>query len=258
MGTWGVAIFSDDLAADLREDFRDLIGEGITPTEAVNRLLDEYESSVNDPDEHSIFWIALAAIQWKLGRLEERTKQEAIRVITTGTDLERWPDPKMRRKREAALERLHQQLLLTPPEPKRVPRRIKSANDWKVGEIVGLRLASGKLVLMRVIGHHTDKGGRDAVCELLDWIGDAMPSLDVIAKLPIRTQPAPPGNENNAWWMKFGRKSQFLVAEPRKKNDQARILRTEFISVPAQECGGYTVLVWGYVDQQLNEWFNLE
>ena len=37
MGTWGVAIFSDDLAADIRGDFRELIGDGLTPSEATAR-----------------------------------------------------------------------------------------------------------------------------------------------------------------------------------------------------------------------------
>ena len=87
MGTWGVAVFSDDLAADLRDEFRDLIGEGLSSTEAVDKLLGEYASSLEDDNEKSVFWIALAAAQWKLGRLEERTKKEALSLIATGEDL---------------------------------------------------------------------------------------------------------------------------------------------------------------------------
>ena len=36
MGTWGTGLFSDDLAADVRDEFRDLIGEGLTTEAAVN------------------------------------------------------------------------------------------------------------------------------------------------------------------------------------------------------------------------------
>src|SRR3984885_9544113 len=78
MGAWGVAVFSDDLAADVRDEFRDLIGEGLLSTEAVEKLLGEYASSVDDDNEISVFWIALALTQWKLGHLEERTKNEAL------------------------------------------------------------------------------------------------------------------------------------------------------------------------------------
>jgi hypothetical protein len=37
MGTWGVGIFSNDDAADLREDFRDLIASGLAADEAAVR-----------------------------------------------------------------------------------------------------------------------------------------------------------------------------------------------------------------------------
>ncbi len=79
MGTWGVALFQDDLAADLRDEFRDLIGEGLSSTEATDRLKTEFASSLEDVDEKPVFWIALAHIQWKLGRLDEHTKHEALR-----------------------------------------------------------------------------------------------------------------------------------------------------------------------------------
>jgi hypothetical protein len=104
MGAWGVAVFSDDLAADVRDEFRDLIGEGLSSTEAVEKLLGEYASSVDDDNEISVFWIALALTQWKLGHLEERTKNEALRLIAAGEDLKRWDDPNDRKKRAAVLE----------------------------------------------------------------------------------------------------------------------------------------------------------
>jgi len=63
MGAWGVAIFSDDLAADIRSDFRELIGDGLTPSEATDLLKAEYASSLFDPHEMPVFWIALALTQ---------------------------------------------------------------------------------------------------------------------------------------------------------------------------------------------------
>ncbi len=82
MGAWGVAIFSDDLAADIRGDFRELIGDWLTPSEATDRLKAEYASSLDDPNEMPVFWIALALAQWKLGRLDEFTKEWRYRSLT--------------------------------------------------------------------------------------------------------------------------------------------------------------------------------
>lgn len=186
MGAWGVAIFSDDLAADIRSDFRELIGDGLTPSEATDRLKAEYASSLVDPDEMPVFWIALALAQWKLGRLEERTKEMALQVIDDGTDLARWNDAKSRVKREVVLAKTRAELLSASPPPKRVPRAIREANQWHLGETIGFQLLSGKWTMFRVIGHHVDKGGRFAVCELLNWVGEMFPSKDLIAELRIR------------------------------------------------------------------------
>lgn len=246
MGAWGVGVFSDDLAADLRDEFRDLIGEGLSSSEAVDKLLNEYASSVKDEDEKSVFWIALASSQWKLGRLEERTKNEALRLIANGEDLKRWDDPKDRKKRAAVLEKVREQLVSPQPPPKRVSRTIKGANDWAVGEVVGLQLKSGGWTLLRVIGHHEDKGGRHAVCELLDWVGDEFPSAEQVAKLSIK-------REANLRGI-----SQFGFQDPIKSKDQARVKRLGLHSRPAQPCGGYTFLVWPYVDKLLKEFFGLE
>jgi hypothetical protein len=245
MGAWGVAVFSDDLAADLRGDFRELIGDGLTSTEATERLMAEYASSLDDADEMPVFWIALASAQWKLGRLEERTKQMALAVIDNGADLKRWDDPKSLAKRKGVLEKVRAELLSPQPAAARVPRTIREANDWQVGEMIGFRLSSGKWTVFRVIGHHTDKGGRFAVCELLDWSADQLPSVEQIAELPIR-------KEQNLRGI-----SQFVFQQPRKKADQVRVLRMGCLSTPLQQAEGYTALVWPYVDDQIATLFEL-
>jgi hypothetical protein len=246
MGTWGVAIFSDDLAADLRSDFRDLIGDGLTPSQAVDRLLVDYASSLDDDDETPVFWLALAATQWRLGRVEQRTRKNALRVIESRSDLQRWDNAKDREKRARVLDDLRGKLLAPPPPPKHVPSRVRSANVWMVGEVIAFRLMSARWTLMRVIGHHTDKGGRSAICELLDWVDDRIPSREAVARLSVRIEQCPRAI------------SQFLFQEPRKKKDKARILRIGLNSEPAQRPGGYTVLVWPCVDRQLKEIFGIE
>ncbi|MGN6507444.1 MAG: hypothetical protein ACTHM6_17955 [Tepidisphaeraceae bacterium] len=246
MGTWGTAIFSDDLAADIKGEFRDLIGDGLSGPEAVSRLTAKYRKSLEDDDEAAVFWLALAAIQWKLGRLDDRTKQNALDVINRGTDLARWDDPKNLKARTKVLEKLKTQLLSPQPRAKKVPRRIRSNNQWVVGEVIAFRLLSGKWTLLRTIGHHTDYGGRSAVCELLDSSTAEVPPADVINRLPVRQG------------VTGRRLSQFLFQEPRKKADQARVVRLGVLSQPAQKLGGYTVLVWPFVDRQMKTLFGLK
>jgi hypothetical protein len=90
MGAWGAAIFSDDLAADLRDEFTDLIAQGLSTTAATKHLVSEYEETLDDSDDSAVFWLALAATQHQLGRLTARVKNKAIQIIDSGADLARY------------------------------------------------------------------------------------------------------------------------------------------------------------------------
>lgn len=246
MGTWGTGLYSDDLAADVREEFRNLLGEGLTTEAAVNRLRKEYKSSLRDRDEEPVFWLALADTAWRLGRLDDTVLQNALRVIDSGQDLSRWEDGPDRKKREQVLAKLRTKLQSTQPAPKQVAKTIKSFNEWKTGEVIGFRLLSDRWVLLRVIGHHEDRGGKLAVCELLDWTGESLNSLPAVDKLTIRTEAAP------------RRISQFLFQEPASARDQQRVVRTGIVSKPAQRPDGYTGFVWQFIDRHFREVFELE
>jgi len=117
---------------------------------------------------------------------------------------------------------------------------------------VAYRLASGSWTLIRVIGHHEDRGGRNAICEPLDWIGPSPPA-ELPSSLRVRprieTVPAP---------FAAPRASQFFLGEPRRKSDAERLFRTGIRSVPAQKPSGFAALVFPFVDQLLREIYGLE
>ncbi len=246
MGTWGTALYSDDLAADLRDEFRELIGEGLSASEVVDRLKSEYAESLDDCHQATVFWLALADIGWRLGRLDDQVRREAIRAIDSGDDLARWETPSDRKKREKVLFKLSAQLRLPPPAPKRVARLAKAANDWETGELIGFQLVSGRWVLLRVVGHHEDRGGRDAVCELLDWVGETIPTQLAVEQYTVLSARSPHSP------------SQFLFQEPTAKRDRARVVRTGVYSAPSQKIGGYSGFVWPHTDRLFRDIFGLE
>jgi len=110
MGAWGTGIFSDDFASDLRADYREFIADGKSHSEAMELLSRKHGESLTDPEEAPVFWIALAATSWDLGRLDEQLKAKALAVISAGGGLERWDEPKDRRARQAALNKLAERL----------------------------------------------------------------------------------------------------------------------------------------------------
>ena len=187
MGAWGTGIFSDDTACDIRDDFREYLGEGLSGEQATARILDEYKSSLADPYDAGLVWLALGATQWKLGRLDEETLAQALHVIDSGGSLLRWaPGTKDYAKRKAALDKLRTQLTSPQPAAKKVRRQVKCECDWRIGEMVAYRLLSGQQIVFRVISHKTDKGGTYPICEMLDWVGQTFPAPEEWLSTPIR------------------------------------------------------------------------
>lgn len=87
MGAWGTAIFSDDIACDIRDDYKELIGDGFSSEEATETLVKEYSDIIEDDDEGTVFWLALASVQWNCGRLLKNIKMTALNIIETDLDL---------------------------------------------------------------------------------------------------------------------------------------------------------------------------
>jgi hypothetical protein len=187
MGAWGPGIFSDDTACDIRDDYREYLGEGLTGEQATARILGEYKSSLADPYDAGVVWLALAATQWKLGRLEPDALARALHVIDSGDGLQRWTSgTRDYPKRKAALEKLKTQITSPQPVAKKVRRQVKCECDWQIGEIVAYRLLSGQQIVFRVIDHHIDKGGTYPICEVLDWLGQTFPSREEWLSTPIK------------------------------------------------------------------------
>jgi len=117
---------------------------------------------------------------------------------------------------------------------------------WQVGECISYRLGSGQSTIFRVIGHHSDSGGTSPICELLDWIGDKVPSEQQLRALRIRasvTQPA---------------RTQFLIcAASTSEYPAARIQSLDVKLKPFQEPGSFTVILWRWLDKFLLENFQL-
>lgn len=190
MAAWGTAIFSDDLACDLRDEFRDLIGEGLSPEAATAKLRAEYDLE-EEPDERPVFYLALAATQWKLGRLLDDIRDEALRVIDSGEEIERWKalliddeDTGSVKRRQAALTKLRGQLLKPQPKPKKIRLPYASRTDWEIGYAVAYRLLSGRFVVLRVIGIDEGRRYRYPMVDLADWIGKQPPTRSEVDGLP--------------------------------------------------------------------------
>src|SRR3954468_18862098 len=121
MGTWGPAIFSDDVTADLRDDYRTLLADGVPDDEAARQVIDEYSGQLGE-DEQYLVWLGLAAAQSQVGRLQSDVRDRAIQIIDQGIGLSLWEEAgaKALSGRRSALDELRVRLTGPPQAPKRV------------------------------------------------------------------------------------------------------------------------------------------
>ncbi len=161
MGVWGTAIFSDDLAADVRDMFTDLISDGLSPAEATDKIVADLTSTLDEPGDTGVLWMALAATQWKNGRLLDKVRDRAISAIDSGDDFVRWQDQSKTQihQREKHIAKLREQLLKPQPPAKKIKKRVRASTDFIAGDVVRYRYDDTLWVLFVVLKIWGDRGG---------------------------------------------------------------------------------------------------
>ncbi len=188
MGVWGPGIFSDDIAVDVRDEYRRLIADGLDGPDATDKVLASSPGIADDDQDGIPFWLALAATQWKIGRLEPRVRDRAVAILDAGADLERWrdEDPELEPKRRAALERLRETLT----KPQGSETRVRTGGRFKPrftpGDVISYRLPDGRYTAFRIVGSKSDHEGEVDVAELVDYLGVDPPTFEAAAQLPPR------------------------------------------------------------------------
>ncbi len=143
MGAWGANLYQDDVALDVKDEYKDILRRGKTNEEAMQEIIDKYQELLEDAEDRGVFWLALADTQWNLGRLDEQVKEHALEVIELGTDLKRWEsNEKLYNKRKEILEKLKEKLLSPQPEEKRMPKYRTYKCEWKNGDVFAYQLKS--------------------------------------------------------------------------------------------------------------------
>jgi hypothetical protein len=189
MGLWGTGIFSDDLACDIRDHYRERIEDGVEDAEATRLTLNTFSNFFDDPEGGAVCIVALAVTQSKIGRLDLDIRNRALAAIDNGADLAVWErdNPKLLPKRREAFERARAQL--TGPQPAR--RRLRPPRRPGCGLIAGdalaLTLSSG-VVLLRVVRVKPHRRGETPVLEELQLDRHQIPSPEELERLEPRIE----------------------------------------------------------------------
>lgn len=203
MSASGTGVFDDDVACDVRAQYRALLSEGKAPAEATSVVLRAWKEALADDEDGPVIWLALAALQGQQGGMQPQVKEEALRIIDSGLSLERWRstgEPALVRSRQAVLMRLRAKLE-APPQPEQVkpaakPKKrrppLSKKSEWPQGEVFAYRLRSGRYVLLHVCDYlGNSRVGWAPIVALLDWRHLRIPAAESAQSLPyvIREDP---------------------------------------------------------------------
>ncbi|CAG9611835.1 hypothetical protein BACCIP111899_01007 [Bacillus rhizoplanae] len=247
MGAWGVAILSDDVAEDVSFRYKDLLGDNYSNEEASKIVIEEFQNELDD-EEITTFWLSFALIQWKLGRLQEQVKNKALQIIDSGADLERWEeDPKLKKKREAVLLKLKEQLNSPQPKANKVPKRFVTDTDLKAGDAISYQLLSGDYIILKVIGIIEQwTGDKYPLFEICDWQGKVIPSKEKINQLELKN-----GNQEL--------KALSLFPAGKRDNPTKRIKAVaEEVRIILDMEAPSTLLTWKEFDDELKKFYHFD
>ena len=189
MGVWGTALFSNDLACDIRDHYRELIEDGVDDAEATRQTTAKYQASLDDPDDGTSAILALAVTQSKVGRLDPVIRDRALAAIEQGGDLSVWAidDPKSLAKRKQVLAKAREQL--TGPQPARA--RLKPPSRPSCGLVAGDVLAldlPGGPALLRIVRVHVHRKGENPCLEELQFSGTELPTAGILEELEAKVK----------------------------------------------------------------------
>lgn len=193
MGCWGDKLYQNDMAQDLKEEYRTYLKLEYSDLEVENMMLESFEDYIEDGWDKE-FWLVLADQEYKLGRLSKKVKRKALSYLKS---------PKTKE-----LIDLKERLNSEPLPRKKMGKFRMRRSLWKVGDILLYKIREdnlvdrnknskyiGSYVLFQVtalsrtnIGYLPEEKfyNEQSIVTLYDWIGNEIPSEEEISKMKFK------------------------------------------------------------------------
>ena len=142
MGSWGVGLFSNDVASDVREAFKDIVRLPHEEPRLLELLLAEFPSGrAEDDEDYADFWLAIADLFHQYALADEQVFATARRIVEDGIDQRvnrdlDMSDADLRRRQKVIEDRLER---WSKPHPKpRARRTLKKPEPllFEVGDCI--------------------------------------------------------------------------------------------------------------------------
>lgn len=149
MSAWGIEIFDNDFALDLKTDFTEMLGIGISIDDIEKQLLKD--APMENDEYECIYWSSLASLEWEYGVLNDYIKNKAKYIIKNRPDYQLFLDDKNREKRKMVLENLYRKLDTVNLKVKKIKPTFVYRTTWKVGDIYCIEI-NRQYVYIHIVG----------------------------------------------------------------------------------------------------------
>ncbi|MES2679405.1 MAG: hypothetical protein V4635_05945 [Bacteroidota bacterium] len=160
MGAWGTAIKDNDTFADIYGEFFELYDKGESPQDISKKLFADNQELINESEDGSNFWFALALAQWETKSLDNKVFSTVEDIILTGKDLQSWrdldADENDIKKRKIVLDKFLEKIKTDKPKAKarKKPKNIKPV--FSTGDCLCFKLKNGNYGGALVLSTNTD------------------------------------------------------------------------------------------------------
>ena len=269
MGAWGVGLYQDDVACDIKEEYINRLKiMGQTNIEATEELIEGNEDYFYDEEDGPVSWFALADTQWRYGRLLPEVKDIAIKLIKEEIDLERWKeDEKQYEKRKEVLNKLMEKLNSPQPPEKKISKRKLIKAQWEKGDVVLYQLTNEKVkdskwynkyVLFRVLcvtktnigSLPREYSNEQNVIAYYNWVGNAEPDLSIIKELKFLKTTRSYGKAGK-WYTRVENVMSILsITEREAKRFKTKvIMKDPKYKNPPEKIANGLMIGWSNIDQ---------
>ena len=155
MGIWGPGLYQNDVSDDVKSYFRDQLHRGKNAEQITQELMNSFWEEISDIDDRANFWLALADVQWDMGRLLPQVKEQALDCLSDGSAFLPWKDSTKKEitKRKQVLDKLTQKLNAPQPPEKKVSQYNLYKCPWTVGDVFAFPLESEKAKSLNLEGY---------------------------------------------------------------------------------------------------------
>jgi len=158
MGAWGVKLYDDDLALDVRDEYKKLLEENeknqYTNEELTEKMTEEFIDALDFEEDAAVFWLALADSQHRYGRMIPAVQEKALEIIDKRQGMALWEEQgeKLYKQREKVLDALREKLLSPQPKEKNIRKKEPYICPWQIGDVFALPLESEEAEILGLKG----------------------------------------------------------------------------------------------------------